>query len=269
MLFCIQRGGIWYFSLFLLIAILAANEFSTLVIRHKNCRISRFLTIIASALFYLAVSSFWGIFQQYSVLKWAVFLTALIVCLVHELYAKHESPITSMAYTLLPILYIALPMSLMMALGYACHNGDGQNGYSPALPLMLFLCIWANDVGAYCTGCTIGKHKLFERVSPKKTWEGSIGGGIFTLAVAGLVSHLVPSMFSAFPLPVWLGMGLVTVLSGTWGDLVESLMKREMGIKDSGKILPGHGGILDRFDSALLAIPAVTAYFAIILELAK
>ncbi len=269
MLLCIQKGGIWYFSLFLLVAVLAANEFSTLVIRYRNCKISRLLTIVTSALFFVATASSWGIFQHHTTLKWALFLAVLIVCFVFELYARHESPITSMAYTLLPVLYIALPMALMMALGYAFHNADKQTDYSPALPLMLFLCIWANDVGAYCTGCTIGRHKLFERVSPKKTWEGSIGGGVLTLAVAGLVSHFAPSMFSMFPLPVWLGMGLVVVLFGTWGDLVESLMKREMGIKDSGKILPGHGGILDRFDSALLAIPAVTAYFAIITELAK
>lgn len=265
MLFCIQKGGVCYFGLFLLVTILAANEFATLANRHKGCRINRLLSILPAALFYLATASFTLGSSLYTALSFAAFLCSIIIVTVNELYAKKDSPVTEMAYTLLPVLYIALPMSLMILLGYALHHTGLQTEYSPALPLMLFLCIWANDAGAYCTGCTIGRHKLFERVSPKKTWEGSIGGAVFTIAVAGMVSHYVPSLYSIFPLPVWLGMGLTIVVFGTWGDLVESLMKREMGIKDSGRILPGHGGILDRFDSSLLAIPAVTIYFALVM----
>lgn len=142
-------------------------------------------------------------------------------------------------------------------------QGPGT-GYSPVVPLTLFVFLWCNDVGAYCTGCTIGKHKLFERISPKKTWEGSIGGAVFTMLAAYLLHHFLPDWYSFMPVWVWVGMALVVVLFGTWGDLIESLMKREMGIKDSGKILPGHGGMLDRFDSALLAIPATVVYLSLV-----
>lgn len=267
MLFCIQKGGVWCTSLFGLVTALTANEFAGLVNRHKGSMTCRFLTVLTALAFFLGCAFLFRSYMRTALVFWSLFSVCLIAVPVNELFAKHDSPITGMAYTLFPVLYAALPMALLVALGYMPDHVGARPGYSPALPLLLFLCIWANDVGAYCTGCTIGRHKLFERVSPKKTWEGSIGGAVFTLAVAGLVSHLVPSMYGMLPLPVWLGMGLVTIVSGTLGDLVESLMKREMGIKDSGKILPGHGGILDRFDSAFLAIPAVTIYFVCLLYL--
>ena len=266
MLFCIQKGGAWYISLFGLVTVLAANEFAGLANRYKKTGTSRVLAMLASLAFFLGFAFMFCLSLRASLVFWLLFLGCITAVMVNELYARKNSPITDMAYTLFPVLDWALPMALLIVMGYSLHHIDGQTGcYSPALPLMLFLCIWANDVGAYCTGCTLGRHKLFERVSPKKTWEGSAGGAVLTLAVAGLVSHLVPSMYSMFPLPVWLGMGLVTVLFGTWGDLTESLMKREMGVKDSGNILPGHGGILDRFDSAFMAIPAVTLYFVCII----
>lgn len=116
-----------------------------------------------------------------------------------------------------------------------------------------------NDTGAYCFGTLFGKHRLFERISPKKSWEGSIGGGLLTLATG-----FVFSIFFSFMSPIaWAGLSLTVTIFGTWGDLVESLIKRHMKIKDSGTILPGHGGILDRFDSALIAIPAAVIYLYI------
>ncbi len=266
MLFSIQKGGWLFTGLFGLITILAANEFTTLANKCKGASVKRILSILTALSFYLCIVLMFSLALPQALYCWALAFAFVIAVLVAELYSKDSSHIANIAYTLFPVLYIAVPMALLYVLGNMPGNG-GQSGYSPALPLMLFLCIWSNDVGAYCTGCTIGRHKLFERVSPKKTWEGSIGGAVFTLAAAGLVSHSIPAMYSIYPLPVWLGMGLVVVLFGTWGDLVESLMKREMGIKDSGKILPGHGGILDRFDSAFLAIPAVTVYFVCLLYL--
>lgn len=131
------------------------------------------------------------------------------------------------------------------------------------VPLCLFIFLWVNDSGAYCTGSLIGKHKLFPRISPGKTWEGSIGGGVLVLIVAGVIGYLAnrdqsnPHLLS---IAGWIGLGLVVVVFGTLGDLVESLFKRTLGIKDSGNILPGHGGMLDRFDSSLLAIPAAVIY---------
>ena len=186
----------------------------------------------------------------------------LIVIMVRELYFKKPSPINDWVHTIFPIIYIALPYALTSMLAFDAQGPE--TGYSPVVPLTLFVFLWCNDVGAYCTGCTIGKHKLFERISPKKTWEGSIGGAVFTMVAAYLLHHFLPDWYSFMPVWVWVGMALVVVLFGTWGDLIESLMKREMGIKDSGKILPGHGGMLDRFDSALLAIPATVVYLSLV-----
>ena len=112
--------------------------------------------------------------------------------------------------------------------------------------------------GAYCVGSLLGRHKLFPRISPGKSWEGSIGGAVFVVAAAWAISYFLDD--TMLTLPQWIGLGLVVVIFGTWGDLVESLFKRTLGIKDSGSILPGHGGMLDRFDSSLLAIPAAVVY---------
>lgn len=130
------------------------------------------------------------------------------------------------------------------------------------IPLCVFIFLWANDTGAYCSGSLFGKHKLFPRVSPGKSWEGSIGGAIIVLLVAWLIGYLDAQNGNKSGLTIlqWMGLGLVVVVFGTWGDLVESLFKRTLGVKDSGNILPGHGGMLDRFDSSLMAMPAAVIY---------
>lgn len=135
-----------------------------------------------------------------------------------------------------------------------------QVQYNPILPLSIFIFTWINDTGAYCTGMLFGKHRLFERISPKKSWEGSIGGGVFSIIVAIVMAHYFPFM----PISIWIGLALTVVIFGTLGDLTESLLKRTIGIKDSGNILPGHGGMLDRFDSTLMAVPAAVVYLYII-----
>ncbi|MBL0246373.1 MAG: phosphatidate cytidylyltransferase [Sphingobacteriales bacterium] len=117
------------------------------------------------------------------------------------------------------------------------------------------LLVWSNDTAAYLSGRAFGRHKLFERISPKKTWEGTIGGGLFTLFVGWLLSILF-----RFSLTTWLGIAALAVLCGTWGDLIESLLKRSLGVKDSGSLLPGHGGVLDRFDALLFVLPFVFAF---------
>ena len=143
--------------------------------------------------------------------------------------------------------------------------------FNTKLPLSVFVFLWVNDTGAYCVGSLLGRHKLFPRVSPGKSWEGSIGGAFFVLLAAwGIgwldnmqvcdLDHQSPIFRGLLTIPEWAGLGLIVVVFGTWGDLVESLFKRTLGIKDSGSILPGHGGMLDRFDSSLLAIPAAVVY---------
>jgi phosphatidate cytidylyltransferase len=167
-------------------------------------------------------------------------------------------------------LYIALPFSLLNVLAFNA-TPDGQIAFNTLLPLSVFIFLWVNDSGAYCVGSLLGRHKLFPRISPGKSWEGSIGGALFVLLAAFAIGwldnmqvadldHALPFSRGMLSIPEWAGLGLTVVVFGTWGDLVESLFKRTLGIKDSGSILPGHGGMLDRFDSSLLAIPAAVVY---------
>ena len=191
-----------------------------------------------------------------------ILLFTIIYLLVSELYAKNRNAVTNMAYTMLGQMYIALPLALINVLAFKRDEYGNFSGYDMLLPLSVFILLWANDSGAYCFGSMFGKHKLFPRISPGKTWEGSVGGGIFAVVIAGVIGILANSGSEAHVLNVaqWLGLGAVVVVFGTWGDLVESLFKRTIGVKDSGKILPGHGGMMDRFDSSLLAIPAAVLY---------
>ena len=185
------------------------------------------------------------------------YLVTIVYLLVAELYLKQQDPIQDWAYTMLAQMYIALPFSLLNVLAFNATN-NGLVAFNPILPLSVFVFLWVNDSGAYCVGSLIGKHKIFPRISPAKSWEGSIGGAVFVLAAAYAISYFIDQ--NMLTMPEWLGLGLVVVVFGTWGDLVESLFKRTLGIKDSGDILPGHGGMLDRFDSSLLAIPAAVIY---------
>ena len=260
MLFCILKGAPWFVALFALITILTTIEYTGLANKHMQANTSRLWATVAAFTFYAAIVGL-SVMQSSAVL-FLPFIFTLIVILIRELYFQKPSPITDWVHTLFPVIYIALPFALTSMLAFDAQ-GPGT-GYSPVIPITLFVFLWCNDVGAYCTGCTIGKHKLFERISPKKTWEGSIGGAVFTMVAAFLLHKFLPDWYSFMPVWVWIGMALTVVVFGTWGDLIESLMKREMGIKDSGKILPGHGGMLDRFDSALLAIPATVVYLSLV-----
>jgi phosphatidate cytidylyltransferase len=167
-----------------------------------------------------------------------------------ELYRASESPFSNIGYTLISLIYISLPLALFSSTGYK------EGVYSPHIPLGILFIIWASDSGAYVVGSLIGKNKLFERISPKKSWEGSIGGGIFSLGVAYLISLYFTELDSSH----WMVLAAIVIVSGSFGDLIESLLKRSLHIKDSGSILPGHGGILDRFDALMYAVPFAWAY---------
>ncbi len=184
------------------------------------------------------------------------YLALLIYLMVSELYLKRKKPINNWAYSMFSQLYVALPFALLNILAFHNNKEAGNIEYNPILPLSIFVFIWLNDTGAYCVGTLIGKHRLFERISPKKSWEGSIGGGIVAVAASLILSNY----FSFLSIFAWIGLALTVIVFGTWGDLTESLLKRQLGVKDSGTILPGHGGMLDRFDSALIAIPAAVVY---------
>ncbi len=248
--------------LFALVTALTIWEFGGLVNQREGVTINRFITSVAGVYLFLAMTYFCS--DVYGGMAKSVvfipYLITLVYLLVAELYLKQPDPIADWAYTMLSQMYIALPFSLLNALAFTA-TPTGMVVYNPLLPLAVFVFLWMNDTGAYCVGSLIGRHKLFPRVSPGKSWEGSIGGGLVVMGVAGLVATYVDNgtqpMLTIWQ---WLGLGLTVVVCGTWGDLVESLFKRTLGIKDSGNILPGHGGMLDRFDSSLLAIPAAVVY---------
>lgn len=245
--------------LFSIVTGLTIWEFTGLVNERSGVTVNRFICTVAGVYFFFAMTYFCS--DIYSgTAKSVVFipyLVTVIYLLVAELYAKQTDPINNWAYTMLSQMYIALPFSLLNVLAFT-STPNGEVAFNMLLPLSVFVFLWVNDSGAYCFGSLLGRHKLFPRISPGKSWEGSIGGALVVLAVAYAISYYVDN--GLLTMLQWLGLGLVVVVFGTWGDLVESLFKRTLGIKDSGNILPGHGGMLDRFDSSLLAIPAAVVY---------
>ena len=245
--------------LFALVTGLTVWEFTGLVNDRPGVAVNRFISTVAGVYFFLAMAGTCSGFTSSTV--FIPYLITIIYLLVAELYAKQEDPIHDWAYTMMSQMYVVLPFSLLNMLAFRAAPEGIMYVYT--LPLSVFVFLWVNDTGAYCCGSLFGKHKLFPRVSPGKSWEGSIGGGVFVMAAAALVWYLT-DVYDMNPTGMgmleWMGLGLTVVVFGTWGDLVESLFKRTLGIKDSGNILPGHGGMLDRFDSSLLAIPAAVVY---------
>lgn len=248
-------------GLFALITGLTIWEYAGLVNGIKGVRMNRFISTVAGVYFFLAVAAL-EVGMVRSFVVFVPYILCVIYLFVAELYLKNESPILSWAYTMLGQMYIAFPLSLINILAFGNDDVSVEGSANMLLPLSVFILLWANDTGAYCTGSLLGRHKLFPRISPAKSWEGSIGGGVLSIIVAALIGHYGANGAGTkgMDIMVWIGLGVVVVVFGTWGDLVESLFKRTIGVKDSGKILPGHGGMLDRFDSSLLAIPAVVVY---------
>lgn len=252
---CIIYSPLSFGILFTIISALSVHEFAQLVNRSGEVSINKTITALGGAYLFLALMSFCTQ-QSVGARIFLPYLGLLLYMMITELYLKKKNPTGNWAYSMLSQLYVALPFALLNVLAFQYSTETSSVTYNPILPLSIFVFIWLSDTGAYCTGSLIGRHRLFERISPKKSWEGSIGGGIFSIA-----SSFVFAYFFSFMLWwQWVGLAIVVVIFGTWGDLTESLMKRQLGIKDSGNILPGHGGMLDRFDSALMAIPAAVVY---------
>lgn len=195
--------------------------------------------IDASGIVHFPVFSLYGLF--------------FILVVISELFLKKQNPVHNWAYFVLGQVFVALPFSMLNYIIFI-------HGFQPLILLAVFVTIWVNDTGAYLVGITLGKHRLFERISPKKSWEGFFGGAIFAL-ISGYIFSLI---IKDINLINWLIFSEIIVIFGTFGDLIESLLKRSLNVKDSGNVIPGHGGLLDRFDSMLLAAPAIYLFLSLL-----
>ena len=274
---------LWRFEsfalLFLSITVLGLWEFYGLA-QKDNVQPQKITGIIAGTILFIAIA--WGpyvyaldkgtnnpsfsegtIFNSWTqpFIYYLLPIPFLFLVFIAELYRKKTRPFANIAYTLLGVMYVALPFALLTRLPAYPAYIDGVAVPDPAryVTLGFLILMWTSDTGAYLCGRAFGKTKLFERISPKKTWEGSIGGGLLCIGTAFLLS----SYWHELEQYEWITMAILIVIGGNLGDLTESMFKRSIDIKDSGTILPGHGGILDRFDAVLLASPFVFTFLYI------
>lgn len=256
LLSCIYFGPYSFLILFSVIAILSLNEFYKLL--RKEHRKSDWIQSLGGA--YLLVCLYLTASHQLpgkTLLLLSPYLLFLLFTFISQLYTKREQPIYDWSISFMGQIYIALPLALLNFIAFPA-NESGTVGYAPLLVIAFFAFIWLNDTGAFLVGSAIGRHRLFERISPKKSWEGFFGG-VFFAALGGAVFAQFSPILTLWE---WIGLALVISFAGTWGDLCESLIKRNIHVKDSGHLLPGHGGMLDRFDSLFLASPAAIIYLA-------
>lgn len=248
---CTYYNQYTFSSLFFLITILGVWEFYSLSEKGSNKPQKVWGTIIAGIVF-LTNSLVCLSIANYTILLANIPL--LFSVFIIELYTKANNPFGNIAFTLLGILYVAVPFSLLNYL--VTYSGE----FNYEILFGFFLILWSNDTGAYLAGSAFGKRKLFPRVSPGKSWEGSIGGALASY----IVTFIISGWYTSIGIIDWMVIAAILVVIGTLGDLVESLYKRSKNVKDSGNLLPGHGGILDRFDSLIMATPFVFTYLYLI-----
>jgi phosphatidate cytidylyltransferase len=241
-------------GVFSLIIGLLIREFYALL-QYEGPRWLRILGISGGMYLFIATSLYAGNYAGHIV--YLPYLIILLVILISGLYIHNANPVNQWGIALFAQCYCAGTISLLCFIPYRISPD-----YNPLPVLMIFIFIWLNDTGAYLIGSWKGKRRLFQRISPLKSWEGFFGG----LLVVVTSSLCFAYFYKVLTWYQWLIFAFVTVLSATWGDLVESLLKRTYGVKDSGKILPGHGGMLDRFDSAILASPCVYVYLELLIR---
>jgi phosphatidate cytidylyltransferase len=243
------------FSLLVFLIMIAAHLEYFHLIRQKISLPHHLLLLIgSSAIFIMA----W--FACFSfITPMFLFLAPVVILFIFiaELFRNKPDPLNNIAYTLFPLLYITIPLITVFMLASPMVTGDGPH-WQLAFGFMAIL--WIDDTFAYFTGSLIGRHKLFERISPKKTWEGSIGGALFSLIMAFVLSLF----FHQLNTWQWMIGAFIITVFGTLGDLTESQLKRSLQVKDSGHFFPGHGGVLDRIDSGLFAAPAFLSYLILL-----
>jgi phosphatidate cytidylyltransferase len=237
--------------LFLIVTALTIWEFYTLINAGDKASINKPVATIAALCLYCS-AWFRDFSSEYSLLAMAVYIVLCLGIVIGELFTQKGNPIHNWAYFFLGQIYVVVPFSMLNLL---------NNSFASEFLLALFVLIWTYDSGAYLFGVTLGKHRMFERISPKKSWEGAIGG-LLAACVASLIFAYFSSSLSVVG---WIGFAVLVIVFGTFGDLAESLFKRTFHIKDSGNILPGHGGMLDRFDSLLFATPVILMYLTLLI----
>lgn len=238
-------------ALFGIFNILAMREFYHIVNQKQNVSVPSIYMIICGTILYFAC--FWCAFKDnpteiHGFIPFIIYMLCIAGLIISELYLSHEHPTYNLAFAIYGQAVVALPFGL---LNFIARDWTDL--------LALFILIWTFDTGAYIFGCSFGKHKMIPRISPKKSWEGEIGGAIAAIAVG-----IGIALYNNEPTWQWIVYAILVVIFGTYGDLSESMLKRASGLKDSGNILPGHGGMLDRFDSMLLAAPIIYIYLEII-----
>jgi phosphatidate cytidylyltransferase len=248
-------GGIFYhplsfFAIFFMVVIGGIYEITNLLAK-ADIQVPFFTTLLLSVFLFVASFLVKTEISNSAIFYIAIPLAALLF--IKELFNTKDNPIVKIASSLFSVCYIAIPFALLSALAF--HNGT----YNYRLPLSLFILVWINDTGAYLTGVTMGKTKFFERISPKKTWEGTLGGLTLTL----ITSYILSLIWIDLTTVQWIIFGAIVSSMAVLGDLVESMFKRSIGVKDSGEIFPGHGGILDRFDAVIFALPMAVFFMEI------
>ena len=250
---------IFFLILFCIITGLTLWEFGGLVKHYENANLQRTVNVLGGVYLFIATFVYAnGLTDGKIFLPYLLFI---MLTMIAELYYKAPNPINNWAFTLFAQVYCAGSFSILNFIG-AEPGTPGVMSYTPLFIMAIFIFVWLDDTGAYLVGSLIGKHKLFERISPKKSWEGFFGGLILSLASSQAFAWFAPEINRMN----WLGLAATVVLFGTWGDLIESLPKRTLGVKDSGNVLPGHGGMLDRFDSVMLAVPASYIYIELFIR---
>ena len=250
---------IFFLILFCIITGLTLWEFGGLVKHYENANLQRTVNVLGGVYLFIATFVYTnGLTDGKIFLPYLLFI---MLTMIAELYYKAPNPINNWAFTLFAQVYCAGSFSILNFIG-AEPGTPGVMSYTPLFIMAIFIFVWLDDTGAYLVGSLIGKHKLFERISPKKSWEGFFGGLILSLASSQAFAWFAPEINRMN----WLGLAATVVLFGTWGDLIESLLKRTLGVKDSGNVLPGHGGMLDRFDSVMLAVPASYIYIELFIR---
>lgn len=254
-------GRFSFLAVFGAILGVALFEFYRMVEKDTSHAISKIFNITLGGLIFFSVFLYLENINSYALL--VMILVYMLILIASAIFIQRKDILHGIIYSVFGQIYITMPLSILMLISYSYQNNLAGEGYDWVPILALFVFIWVNDTAAYFFGTLIGKHKLIEHISPKKSVEGFFAGIIFTLLASLIFGRLFPEFSTLF----WMGFAVVVALFGTLGDLFESLIKRTCIVKDTGHLIPGHGGILDRIDSLLVAVPAAYLFLILFLSL--